>query len=168
MRRSSSVPLLSLILAATVAVPLAAQPSRVYAELDRRVETVNSKVVAWRRDIHEHPELGNQETRTAALVAAHLKGLGMEVRTGVGGTGVVGILRGGRPGRVVALRADMDGLPEPGTSITVLWQRPASADEGKWRGPYVDSEEALKERVPRLSIDLIRESILRQFGSSAT
>ncbi len=95
----------------TLAAPAVAQPSRVYAELDRRVETVNPKVVAWRRDIHEHPELGMQETRTAALVAAHLRSLGMEVRTGVGGTGVVGVLRGGRPGRVVALRADMDGLP---------------------------------------------------------
>ncbi len=88
-----------------------AQASRLHAELDRRVTEVNPKVVAWRRDIHEHPELGMQETRTAALVAAHLRGLGMEVRTGVGGTGVVGILRGGKPGKVVALRADMDGLP---------------------------------------------------------
>ena len=69
------------------------------------------KVIAWRRDIHEHPELGNQETRTAALIAAHLKKLGLEVQTGVARTGVVGILRGGKPGPVVALRADMDGLP---------------------------------------------------------
>jgi len=71
----------------------------------------NAKVVAWRRDLHQHPELGNEETRTAALVAAQLKRLGLEVQTGVGRTGVVGILRGGKPGRVVALRADMDGLP---------------------------------------------------------
>ncbi len=106
--RTRALPLLLLV---TVASPLVAQSSRVYVELDRRVETVNPKVIAWRRDVHEHPELGMQETRTAALVAAHLKSLGMEVRTGVGGTGVVGILRGGRPGRVVALRADMDGLP---------------------------------------------------------
>ena len=69
------------------------------------------KVIAWRRDIHEHPELGHQETRTAALIAAHLKKLGLEVQTGVARTGVVGILRGGKPGLVVALRADMDGLP---------------------------------------------------------
>ncbi len=93
------------------AQPAAAQTSRLHAELDRRVTEVNPKVVAWRRDIHEHPELGMQETRTAALVAAHLRTLGMEVRTGVGGTGVVGILRGGKPGKVVALRADMDALP---------------------------------------------------------
>ena len=104
----------SLVVAlAFVAAPdtVAAQTSPVHAEIDRRTAEVNTKVVAWRRDIHEHPELGMQETRTAALVAAHLRSLGMEVRTGVGGTGVVGVLKGGRPGKVVALRADMDGLP---------------------------------------------------------
>jgi len=90
---------------------LAAQNSALHAELDRRAATVNPKVIEWRRDIHQHPELSGFETRTAALVAAHLRGLGMEVRTEVGGTGVVGILRGGRAGRVVALRADMDALP---------------------------------------------------------
>lgn len=110
LRRSIRTLTIALGLSA-VASPLFAQQSRLHAELDRRVTEVNPKVVAWRRDIHEHPELGMQETRTAALVAAHLRGLGMEVRTGVGGTGVVGILRGGKPGKVVALRADMDGLP---------------------------------------------------------
>ena len=69
------------------------------------------KVVAWRRDIHEHPELGNRETRTAGLVAAHLRSLGLEVRTGLARTGVVAVLKGGKPGPVVALRADMDALP---------------------------------------------------------
>lgn len=80
-----------------------------------RVETAVAaglpRVVAWRRDLHAHPELGFAETRTAALVADHLRSLGLEVRTGVGKTGVVGVLRGGRPGRTVALRADMDALP---------------------------------------------------------
>jgi amidohydrolase len=80
-------------------------------EIDRRAAQVESKVVAWRRDIHEHPELGNRETRTAKIVADHLRSLGLEVRTGVAYTGVVGLLRGGRPGKVVALRADMDALP---------------------------------------------------------
>lgn len=74
-------------------------------------EKVQPKVVAWRRDIHQHPELGNNEVRTAKLVADHLKKLGIEVRTGVAKTGVVGVLKGGKPGPVVALRADMDALP---------------------------------------------------------
>lgn len=81
------------------------------ADIDRQTAAVNQRVVEWRRDIHQHPELSYQETRTAALVAAHLRSLGLEVHTGVGGNGVVGILRGGRPGRTVALRADMDALP---------------------------------------------------------
>src|SRR2546428_4931474 len=80
-------------------------------EIDRRATQIESKVVAWRRDIHAHPELGNRETRTAGIVADHLRSLGIEVRTGVAHTGVVGVLRGGRPGKVVALRADMDALP---------------------------------------------------------
>jgi len=80
-------------------------------EIDRRASQIESKVVAWRRDIHEHPELGNRETRTAKIVADHLRSLGIEVKTGVAHTGVVGVLRGGRPGKVVALRADMDALP---------------------------------------------------------
>ncbi|TVT40378.1 amidohydrolase [Hymenobacter setariae] len=85
------------------------------APLDARIAQLaaaeQAKVVGWRRDLHEHPELGNEENRTAALIAAQLKALGIEVQTGVGRTGVVGILKGGKPGPVVALRADMDGLP---------------------------------------------------------
>ncbi len=81
------------------------------ADMQRRVQQVMPNVVAWRRDIHQHPELGNRETRTAKIVADHLRALGMEVQTGVAHTGVVGVLRGGRPGPVVALRADMDALP---------------------------------------------------------
>ena len=80
-------------------------------EIDARLEQVMPKVVAWRRDIHQHPELGNREVRTAKLVADHLRSLGIEVQTGVGKTGVVGVLKGGKPGAVVALRADMDALP---------------------------------------------------------
>ncbi|WP_332661119.1 amidohydrolase [Brevundimonas sp.] len=79
--------------------------------VEAAVAAETPKVAAWRRDIHAHPELGFAETRTAAMVAEHLRALGMEVRTGVGKTGVVGVLRGGRPGRTVALRADMDALP---------------------------------------------------------
>jgi amidohydrolase len=69
------------------------------------------RVLAWRRDIHEHPELGNRETRTAALVAEHLRSLGLEVKTGIATTGVTALLKGGKPGPRIALRADMDALP---------------------------------------------------------
>jgi amidohydrolase len=68
-------------------------------------------MIAWRRDFHEHPELSYEEVRTARIVATHLRSLRMEVRTGVAQTGVVGVLRGARPGPVIALRADMDALP---------------------------------------------------------
>ena len=77
-----------------------------------RAQALEGKVIAWRRDIHAHPELSNREFRTSALVARHLKSLGFdEVRTKIAHTGVVGVLKGGRPGPVVALRADMDALP---------------------------------------------------------
>jgi amidohydrolase len=76
-----------------------------------RVSAIESKMIGWRRDIHQHPELSNQEHRTAKLVAEHLRKLGLEVKTGIGGTGVMGVLKGGKPGKVVALRADMDALP---------------------------------------------------------
>lgn len=74
-------------------------------------DKIESKVISWRRDFHEHPELGNSEFRTSGIIAKHLQALGFEVKTGVAHTGVVGILKGGKPGPVVALRADMDGLP---------------------------------------------------------
>jgi amidohydrolase len=104
-------PILLPFIALGLATTLHAQSSRLDAEVDRRAAQVEGKVVAWRRDIHEHPELSNRETRTAELVAQHLRSLGLEVRTGVAHTGVVGVLRGGKPGPVVALRADMDALP---------------------------------------------------------
>jgi amidohydrolase len=88
-----------------------AQAQSLPQEIDARAAAILPKVVAWRRDIHQHPELSNRETRTAKLVADHLTSLGLEVRTGVAHTGVVGVLRGGKPGPVVALRADMDALP---------------------------------------------------------
>ena len=74
-------------------------------------ERVEPRVIAWRRDLHRHPELGNREFRTSKIVAEHLRALGIEVTEKVAHPGVVGLLRGGRPGPVVALRADMDALP---------------------------------------------------------
>ena len=82
-----------------------------YEAIDRGSLELKDKVVAWRRDIHLNPELPNREYRTAEIVAGHLTRLGLEVRTGVAHTGVIGVLKGGRPGPVVALRADMDALP---------------------------------------------------------
>jgi amidohydrolase len=80
--------------------------------IDEAAHAVEVKVIAWRRDLHANPELGNREFRTAGIVAAHLRVLGLdEVRTEVAHTGVVGLLKGALPGPVVALRADMDGLP---------------------------------------------------------
>lgn len=79
--------------------------------IDREATAIEARLIDWRRDIHQNPELGNQEFRTAALVAAHLEKLGYDVRSKVAHTGVVAVLRGGKPGPVIALRADMDALP---------------------------------------------------------
>jgi amidohydrolase len=80
-------------------------------ELDEAYANVENKVIEWRRDIHQNPELSNREFKTAAKIAAHLKSLGIEVQTGVAHTGVVGILKGKSAGKTVALRADIDALP---------------------------------------------------------
>jgi len=104
-----------------------------HARLDRAADSVLPKVVTWRRDLHAHPELGNQEVRTSAFLAEQLRTLGYEVRTGVATTGVVAVLRGGKPGPVVALRADMDALPvteETGLAF-------ASKERGQYNGREV-------------------------------
>jgi amidohydrolase len=88
-----------------------AQQSDFSEIISKKASLAEQKVIAWRHDFHQNPELGNRETRTAAIVAKHLKSLGFEVKTGIGITGVVGILKGGQPGPVIALRADMDALP---------------------------------------------------------
>lgn len=88
-----------------------AQAPALPVEVQSHVDSVMPQVIDWRRDFHEHPELGNREFRTAGIIADHLRSLGMDVTTDVAHTGVVGILQGGRPGPVVALRADMDALP---------------------------------------------------------
>lgn len=79
--------------------------------IDQKAKAILPKVIEWRRYIHQHPELGNREFKTMELIANHLKSLGLEVKTGVAKTGIVALLKGGKPGPVVALRADIDGLP---------------------------------------------------------
>ncbi len=90
-----------------IGVGLQAQSSKT----EQLINEIEPKVIEWRRDFHENPELSSREFETAKKIAAHLESLGMEVQTGIAHTGVVGILKGGKPGPVVALRADIDGLP---------------------------------------------------------
>ncbi|HMB90813.1 MAG TPA: amidohydrolase, partial [Rhodothermales bacterium] len=109
------------------------QAAALRSMIDEKAAEIEEQVVAWRRDIHAHPELGNREFRTAGLVAEHLQNLGMEVRTEVGHTGVVATLEGGQPGPVVALRADMDALP-----VTELADVPfASKEKAIYNGQEV-------------------------------
>jgi amidohydrolase len=113
MHRHQTLALAAAFVAPLLAAPAAARADAapLEAEIRARTAAIEDRLIGWRRDIHEHPELGDQETRTAGLVAEHLRRLGLEVRTGVARTGVVAILNGGRPGPTVALRADMDALP---------------------------------------------------------
>ena len=118
-RRLSTVVVISMAFLAPLgawAQPRRAGPTpptstALHAAIDAAAEAVLPKVVAWRRDFHQNPELGNREVRTAKIVADELRSLGFEVKTGVAKTGVVALLRGAKPGPVVALRSDMDGLP---------------------------------------------------------
>src|SRR5882757_2930667 len=97
-----------LVGAAVVPAGAATSPD---AEISSRAQAMAPQVIAWRRQIHADPELSNGEEHTAALVADELRKLGMDVHTGIAHHGVIGLLRGGKPGGVVALRADMDALP---------------------------------------------------------
>ncbi|MGZ8259579.1 MAG: amidohydrolase [Caldimonas sp.] len=108
--------------------------SRLADRIDAGVAAIQPQLIAWRREVHAHPELGNREVRTAAIVATHLRALGFdEVRTEVAVTGVVGVLRGALPGPVVALRADMDALPvEERTDVPF-----ASKERTTWNGEPV-------------------------------
>lgn len=92
-------------------VPAFSQTESLKNIVNKKADSLQSQLIMWRRDFHEHPELGNHEVRTSGIIAAYLKSLGLEVKTGIATTGVVGILKGRQPGPVVALRADMDGLP---------------------------------------------------------
>lgn len=88
------------------ALSLSAQNS-----IEQDIIDIEEKLIEWRRDFHQNPELSNREFKTAEKIAAHLKALGMEVETNIAKTGVVGILKGNNPGKVIAIRADIDGLP---------------------------------------------------------
>ena len=98
-----------ILFAAAAAAPASAQP--LSADIDKLSAAVEADLLVWRRHLHQHPELSNREVETAKYVAEKLRSFGLEPQTGVARTGVVAILKGGRPGPVVALRADMDGLP---------------------------------------------------------
>src|SRR5262245_6916891 len=87
------------------------QKQNVSEQIHNSAVKLEPKTIAWRRDFHQHPELGNREVRTAKIIADHLRSLGIEVKEGVGKTGVVGVLRGSKPGPCVGLRADIDALP---------------------------------------------------------
>jgi len=97
---------LSLLLLLSVGSQAQMQP-----DIESQINDLESKVIEWRRDFHENPELSNREFKTAEKIAKHLESLGLEVQTGVAKTGVVAILKGNNPGKVVALRADIDALP---------------------------------------------------------
>ena len=126
------LPVLSAQKGGTGAAGKAAAPTA-YSEIDRLSDQVEQKVIAWRHDLHQYPELSNREFKTAEKVAQHLRSLGLEVRTGIAVTGVVGILRTGKPGPTVALRADMDALPVV-ERVKIPW---ASKEKGEYLGNEV-------------------------------
>jgi amidohydrolase len=138
MKNGNALPFvaLSLVLVAGAAGSPAAF-AQTSGEVDRLTAEVMPRVIEWRRDIHQHPELGNREFRTSKLIAEYLASIGYEVKTGVARTGVVAVLRGGRApatgGPVVALRADMDALP-----VTELVDLPfKSTEKAEWNGQQV-------------------------------
>ncbi|MEP2447841.1 MAG: amidohydrolase [Balneola sp.] len=103
--------LLSLLTLSLITLSLTAQSSDLKEMIDQRADELEEQVIEWRRYFHENPELSNREFNTAKKIAEHLESLGLEVQTEIAHTGVVGILKGGKPGPVVALRADIDALP---------------------------------------------------------
>jgi amidohydrolase len=103
--------LLLVLIIASIQVTAQSDIIKLKEKASAATDKIEIKCIAWRRDIHEHPELGNREVRTAKIIADHLKKLGIETTEGVAKTGVVGILKGGKPGPCIALRADIDALP---------------------------------------------------------
>ena len=123
------------VLVACAAAPAHGQSAAnpLAGDVDRIATELNSQVVAWRRDFHKNPELGNREVRTSKVIADELRKLGYEVTTNVATTGVVGVLRGAKPGPVVALRSDMDALP-----VTEQVDLPfKSTAKAQWNGQEV-------------------------------
>ena len=108
--KRSSILVLTLFSAALTLLSLPTQPLKAES-LQSLIDQVEPKVIEWRRYFHQHPELSNREFNTAKVIAKHLKSLGLEVETKVAHTGIVALLKGGLPGKVIALRADMDALP---------------------------------------------------------
>jgi amidohydrolase len=101
-----------ILILATIFLPVVAQVNpKVQSKMDQQAKGIEPRVIEWRRHLHQNPELSNRETQTAAYIAAHLNSLGLKVQTGVAKTGVVALLETGKPGPVIALRADMDALP---------------------------------------------------------
>lgn len=111
MNKTIKTTLLCIVLIHVFSFQVLAQKSNYSDIISQKASQIEQKVINWRHDIHQNPELGNREFRTAALVAKHLQSLGIETTTNVGVTGVVGILKGDKSGPVIALRADMDALP---------------------------------------------------------
>lgn len=143
-------PFYSVLLAAGLLLSLGANADSALEQQVRKASAaIESQLIEWRRDIHQHPELGEQETRTAKLVADHLTRLGMEVRSNIARTGVVGILKGAKPGRTVALRADMDALPIKEPSGLPF----ASKAKGNYHGTEVDGDACLRPRCAHRHAD---------------
>lgn len=114
------------------AFTLSPSKTKLQAKVETLAEQVEAKVIEWRHHLHENPELSNREFKTAEYIAEHLKSLGLEVQTGIAHTGVVAVLKGGKPGPVIALRADIDALPVP-ERVELPWASNA-------KGIYNDAE----------------------------
>lgn len=151
-------PILIMLITGTT---LQAQVSALKAQVDQMADAMQPKAIEWRHHLHQYPELSNREFKTAAYVEAHLRKLGLEVHTQVAHTGVVGILRGDKPGPVIALRADMDGLPVK-ERVDLPY---ASKERGVYVGDSVDVMHACGHDM-HVSILMSAATILTSMKSS--
>jgi amidohydrolase len=130
-------------------------------DLEPELKAVESKIIGWRRDFHQNPELSNREVRTSGIVAEHLKKLGLEVETGIAKTGVVALLRTGKPGPTIALRADMDALP-----VVERTEVPfKSAAKSSYRGEEVGVMHACGHDAHTAILMGVAEALTRAKGS---